>query len=451
MPKHHDVRDPGAPRALLLAPQTARHTDEEHERACRELERLATTLGLEIIGLETQKLPRLIPSTYVGSGRLKEIAELTGGHGRPPRFGSTEEEEDDQPDSTEKPESSKKGVDLVVALDPLGARVLHTLEYALGVEVLDRVGLILEIFERRARTNQARVELEIARLRYELPRLRSTAKRRGRTGGGGGRGGQGNTAAAMSRERIRSRIAQLEGELDRMRQGEQTRKRRRGEVFQVALVGYTNAGKSSLMRGLTGSSVYVQDELFATLGTTARRLDPPSTPDLVVSDTVGFIQDLPHELVSSFHSTLEEANHADLVLHVLDASSSAWSEHLAVTEEALETIGVDHERVQLVFNKCDQLTDEARCALLERHPDAWLTSAHDEDALGELRASILGRQRDTLSEDTLVVPWALGAVRAEIFASAHVVDERHDEDGTLLRVQADPADLERWRTRLTEP
>jgi GTP-binding protein HflX len=449
MPRHHDVRDPGAPRALLLTPQIQTQTDEEHERATEELGRLATTLGLEVVGVETQKLERLSPATYVGSGRLREIAERTGGKGEPPKFGSTPEADvsEDEEEAGDADESAPT-IDLVVTLHALDARLLHTLEYALGVEVLDRVGLILEIFERRARTNQARVELEIARLRYELPRLRRATKKRGRTGGGGGRGERGNTAAAMGRERIRMRIDQLEGELEGMRKGEKTRRSRRERIYQVALVGYTNAGKSSLMRGLTGSGVYVQDELFATLGTTARRLDPPVSPPLVVSDTVGFIQDLPHELVSSFHSTLAEAADADLVLHVLDASSPSWPQHMAVTREALETVGVEADRVQLVFNKCDQLHADQRAELRDAHPDAWQTSAHDEGELGGLRASILGAQREGFSEETLRVPWALGAVRAEIFDAAHVLEERHDEEGSWLRVRADARDLERWRKRL---
>ena len=438
---HHSTRTE-RPRALIVTVQPQLQTDAEHGVACRELERLAHTLGLDVVGTEHQKRTDPSPATYVGSGRLRQIAQLTGGPGTPPSHGDDDEE-------AQAPEAPRAELDppveLVLVQDTLSPRVHRALEHALGVEVLDRTGLILEIFERRARTHEAKLELEIARLHYELPRLRDDTSKRGRRGGGG-RGERGDTVVAMGKERIRARIAQLEDELERRQAAGATRReRRRQQTFQVALVGYTNAGKSSLMRGLTGSEVLIEDQLFATLGTTARQLDPPASPPVVVADTVGFIRELPHELVASFRSTLREAAEADLVLLVMDASDPAWPDHLEVTRETLEAIGVEPRRVRLVFNKRDRLDAEAREAIAEAHPGARLVSAHQRTGLEALREVILEAQRDAMVEAELRVPFVAGALRAEIHDGARVLEERHDERGSILRVCARRADLARWR------
>ncbi len=425
----------GTTRALVLAVQPQLRSDAQHHASCQELEALAKTLGFEVVEVRSQKRTSASRDTYVGAGSLKDLADFLNGPGPDASVTKTWSRSDEAP------------VDLVLVNDTLSPKLQRRLERALDVEVIDRSGVILEIFERRARTRQARLEVEIARLRYELPRLRDDTTKRGRQGGGG-RGEQGDTIVSLGKQRIRMRITTLEAELSGLQTAGHVRKRRRQDVFQVALVGYTNAGKSSLMRGLTGNEVLVEDQLFATLDTTVRQLSPVPSPPVVVADTVGFIQDLPHELVASFRSTLDEAGDADLLLLVLDASDSVWTSHLEVTSETLAELDIDPSRIQLVFNKCDRLDDDERAALLEGHPDAVLTSAHDRDALASLRQMILDVQERGLCEELVGLPHEHGALRAEVHAKARVLSEKHDAWGSVLHVLARPEHLERWHDLL---
>ncbi len=423
-------------RALILAVQPQLRTDAEHEASCQELEALARTLGFDVVEVRSQKRTRLSLDTYVGGGVLERLAQELGGPGVDATFSQTWAREHDCP------------VDIVLVNDALSPKLGRTLERALDVEILDRAAVILEIFERRARTRQARLEVEIARLHYELPRLRDDTTKRGREGGGG-RGERGDKLVALGKRRLRMRITALEAELDALQGASQMRKRGRQEIYQVALVGYTNAGKSSLMRGLTGNDVLVEDQLFATLDTTVRQMSPKTSPAIVVTDTVGFIQDLPHELVASFRSTLEEAQDADLLLLVLDASDPTWSAHLDVTSTTLTELGVDPSRIQIVFNKCDRLSEPERLGLQTGHPRAILTSAHDPRALASLHRSVLEIQERGLCEEFLGLPHGSGALRAEVFAHARVLEERHNLWGTVLRVRASSEHLERWHRQLT--
>lgn len=450
--KMHLIQETRArtPRTLIVTVQPQLRSDAEQESSVSELMRLARTLGLDVVGTQSQKRTTPSPSTYVGPGRLKEIAALTGGPGTIPSYGGSGGEEKDENDVYLN-DIEPLDVDLVLVNDTLGPRLHRALEHAFGKEVLDRTGLILEIFEQRARTREAKLEIEIARLNYELPRLRDSRSMRRREGGGGGRGGQGDTVIALGKERIRERIAQLEAELEMVRRTFRARKKqRKEEVYLVALVGYTNAGKSSLMRGMSGSEVLVEDKLFATLGTTARQLEPPASPPVVLSDTVGFIQDLPHELVASFRSTLEEAADADLILLVLDASDPNWREHLEVTRETLGTIDVDERRVRIVFNKCDALEERARLSLRALWPRAIQTSAHEGEALLALREQILDVQARGLCEEHMLLPYTRGELRAEIFSQARVLEEEHSEWGTRFTLAASEGNLDRWRSMLNE-
>ena len=451
--KMHPIQETRAraPRTLIVTVQPQLRSDAEQESSVSELERLARTLGLDVVGTESQKRTTSSPSTYVGPGRLKEIAALTGGPGTIPSYGGGSGSDEKEDADVYLNDIEPLDVDLVLVNDTLGPRLHRALEHAFGKEVLDRTGLILEIFEQRARTREAKLEIEIARLKYELPRLRDSRALRGREGGGGGRGAQGDTVIALGKERIRSRIAQLETELEMVRRTFRARKKqRKEEVYLVALVGYTNAGKSSLMRGLSGSEVLVEDKLFATLGTTARQLDPPASPPVVLSDTVGFIQDLPHELVASFRSTLEEAADADLILLVLDASDPNWREHLEVTRETLGTIDVDERRVRIVFNKCDALEERARLSLRALWPGAIQTSAHDANELLALREQLLKVQERGLCREHLLLPFTRGELRAEIFSQARVLEEEHSEWGTRFTLAASEGSLDRWRSMLEQ-
>jgi GTP-binding protein HflX len=314
--------------------------------------------------------------------------------------------------------------------------------------VLDRTAVILAIFQRHARSREARLQVEIARLSYLAPRLRESGGGRDRQGGGIGGRGAGESAIELDRRKVRDRIAELRAELAGIERDAGTRRKRRHEHETVALVGYTNAGKSSWMRVLTGSGVLVEDKLFATLDTTVRALHPESVPRILVSDTVGFIKKLPHDLVASFRSTLDEARDCDLLLHVVDASDPAFPAQMEVTRQVLAEIGADQSPRLLVLNKADRLDPETRARLAREWPDAILASAKDPADVARLRERILAAFEGDMEEAELFVPYARQRVVGEAHASARVLAERHDEAGTHLRLRARPEVLARLRAAL---
>jgi GTPase len=315
--------------------------------------------------------------------------------------------------------------------------------------------VILEIFHRHAASRFARAQVEIARLGYMGPRLREAAKQAGpkdraRSGTGGRSGGESH--GELDRRKIRDRIAELQEELDSMileRKTQRARRQERQGLARVALVGYTNAGKSTLMRALTGSEVLVANKLFATLDTTVRALQPETVPRVLVSDTVGFIKNLPHGLVASFKSTLDEALEASLLAHVVDASDPGFERQLAVTEEVLEEIDANDVPRLLVFNKIDRAgkEQELRAALLARHPGCIVMSARREADIAKLHDAIAAFFQRDLVEAELFLPWAAQNLRGEIFSTCKVLEERADGEGALLRVRGSSADVKRLRER----
>jgi GTP-binding protein HflX len=298
--------------------------------------------------------------------------------------------------------------------------------------------------------------VEIVRLGYMAPRLREAAKLAGPQGrqrsGIGGRGA-GESKGELDRRKIRDRIAELQEELAAMdveRKTQRARRQERPGLARVAFVGYTNAGKSTLVRALTGSDVLVADKLFATLDTTVRALHPETVPRILVSDTVGFIKNLPHGLVASFKSTLDEALEASLLAHVIDASDAAFERQLAVTEEVLEEIGAKAVPRILVFNKIDRVGDQAaqdeREALLRlQHPDCIVMSARREGDVLKLREAIRAFFQRRLVETELFLPWSAQQMRGEIFANCEVLDERTIAQGTHMRVRGEPEVVQRLR------
>lgn len=312
----------------------------------------------------------------------------------------------------------------------------RNLERATGVDVLDRTSVILEIFHRHAKTREARLQVEIARLRYLAPRLRESGGGGDRVRGGIGGKGAGESALELDRRRIRDRIAELRHELAAIEGGAKTRRARRGALPTVALVGYTNAGKSSLMRALTGSEVLVADKLFATLDTTVRALAPRTEPAILVSDTVGFIKKLPHDLVASFRSTLEEAAEADLLLHVVDASDAAMADQLAVTREVLHELVPDDQPSLLVLNKIDRVDEAGRAALAERYPGALQLSAKAPGDVAALHQRLVEHFVGAFEEAELEVPWAQHGVLHRLHQHATVLSERHHDTGTTVTVRA---------------
>jgi GTP-binding protein HflX len=324
----------------------------------------------------------------------------------------------------------------------------RNLERATGVDVLDRTSVILEIFHRHARTREARLQVEIARLKYLAPRLREGGGGGDRVRGGVGGKGAGETSLELDRRRIRDRIAELRHELDQIEGGSRTRRERRSDLPTVALVGYTNAGKSSLMRALTSTEVYVADKLFATLDTTVRRLQPPTEPPILITDTVGFIKKLPHDLVASFRSTLDEAGDADLLLLVVDASDAAHADQIAVTREVLREIGADVVPTWILLNKIDRVDPETRAALADRYPTALQLSAKDRSDVVTLHDRLIEQFAGKLEDAELDVPWTAQRLVHQIYERATVLAEEHHDAGTRLTIRAPSRVLAELRAAL---
>jgi GTPase len=452
---------PPRPRAVLLAVQLPDVTDAEFASSLGELGRLAKTLGLDVVGRVTQRRSRLATGAVVGEGKLAELARFTGGSGVVP-IGppiprrradreSAREEPDADDEATAEPTADAvppaERASIVLIDHDVSPSQARNLERATGVEVLDRTAVILAIFQRHARSREARLQVEIARLNYMAPRLRETGGGKDRQSGGIGGRGAGESQIELDRRKLRDRVAELRSELESIERESSTRRKRRGQQNTVALVGYTNSGKSSWMRVLTGSGVLVQDKLFATLDTTVRALQPETVPRVLVSDTVGFIKKLPHDLVASFRSTLDEARDADLLLHLVDASDPAFPAQIAVTLDVLGEIGADATRL-LVLNKIDKVDAATRARLAIEWPDAIQTSAKDPEAVARLRERIVAFfERDTV-ETELVVPYAKQKLVGEAHTSCRVLAESHDEHGTRLRLRARPEVIERLRAAL---
>ena len=302
--------------------------------------------------------------------------------------------------------------------------------------MLDRTSVILSIFQRHARTREARIQVEIARLTYLAPRLREVGAGADRQRGGIGGKGAGESAVELDRRRIRDRIAELRSELAQVQRESDVRRARRverGDTF--ALVGYTNAGKSSWFRMLTGGDVYVADELFATLDTTVRALAPETRPRILVSDTVGFIDRLPHDLVASFRSTLEEARDASLLVHVVDASDPAFRAQLEVTRRVLAEIEADQAPSLLLLNKIDRVDAETREALAAELPDAIQVSARSREDLATVRERIVAFFERDMVEDELFVPYAKSALVHRVHESARVLEELHEDEAPRRRAR----------------
>jgi GTP-binding protein HflX len=448
----------------VVAVQLPDVSDAELDSSIAELERLARTLGLDPVGRITQRRSRLASGIVVGEGKLKELAEWTGGTGVVPAYKKpgrrkAKADEDDEADTEDEvveedgePEaeagdaadaasdapaaSAAPRAEIVLVDHDLTPTQQRNLERATGADVLDRSSVILEIFYRHARTREARLQVEIARLKYLAPRLREGGGGGDRVRGGIGGKGAGETTLELDRRRIRDRIAELRHELAQIEGGSRTRRERRSDLPTVALVGYTNAGKSSLMRALTSTDVYVADKLFATLDTTVRRLQPEAEPPILVSDTVGFIKKLPHDLVASFRSTLDEAGDADLLLHIVDASDAAHADHIAVTREVLREIGADAVPTLIVLNKIDRVDPAGRAALARRYPTALQLSAKDPADVAALRDRLIEQFAGKLEDAELDVPWAAQRIVHAAHERATVLAEHHHDAGTRLTIRA---------------
>ena len=451
-------------RAVVAAVHLPEVSEAEFQASLSELRQLAKTLGFQVVGTFTQQRDKFDSGAYLGSGKRQELR----------RFVRNESESESdresgavsthrEPEATESTEAAAdadtRSAEVILVDHEISPSQARNLEKETGCEVMDRTMVILEIFHRHARSRAARAQVEIVRLSYMAPRLREAAKLAGPQGrqrsGVGGRGA-GESRGELDRRKIRERIAELQKELaaiDTERRTQRERRQERHGLKRVALVGYTNAGKSTLMRALTGSEVLVADKLFATLDTTVRALRPDSVPRVLVSDTVGFIKNLPHGLVASFKSTLDEALEASLLVHVIDATDPGLESQREVTEDVLAEIGAQTIPRILVFNKIDRIGGEVaererEAALRTRHPDCIVMSAKRESDVAKLRAAIVAYFQGSLVEAELFLPWAAQQLRGDIFSTCEVLDEHADSEGTLLRVRGDLEAINRLREQI---
>jgi len=460
-------------KAVLVAVQLPQVTNEENEASLQELARLVATLGYQVIGQMTQKRSSQNSAGVLGDGRLKTLAEWTGGTGvvasmvvhkkskaalkfaknLPPEEVEDDESEDLESEEREEnqdfSEAPKEKADIVIFDCDLSPSQLRNLESATGVTVLDRTGVIIEIFSRHARTKSARLQVEIARLTYVAPRLRETGGGEDRQGGGVGGKGAGESKLELDRRHIRDRIKELKNELSSIENEHLVRRSRRSQEISVALVGYTNAGKSSLMRAMTGSEVLVADKLFATLDTTVRPIVPETRPKILLSDTVGFIKKLPHDLVASFKSTLDEALNASLLLFVVDSSDPVFRSQLEVTQKVLSEVGADEIPRLLVLNKRDRLKSEQIQALKAEYPEAVFLSTRDPKDLKDFREKLMTFFEADMKEEDLFIPFATKGAIGEIRNKMRVLSESYNENGVTLKVRSTEENLTRIKKKFS--
>ena len=395
-------------------------TAEEAERSLRELAALAETAGALVLDGVIQRRDRPDPATYIGSGKARELRELV----------------------------VSTGADTVICDGELSPGQLRHLEDVVKVKVVDRTWLILDIFAQHARSRAGRAQVSLAQMQYLLPRLRGWGEslsrqaggRAGGATGGVGTRGPGETKIETDRRRIRDQMTVLRRqlkEMERVRRTQRTSRERAGTPA-VALAGYTNAGKSSLLNRLTGAGVLVEDALFATLDPTVRRLDLPSGRHCTVADTVGFVRHLPHHLIEAFRSTLEEVTDADLVVHVVDGSDPHPEDQLSAVREVLSEIGAGNLPELVVINKAD-IADPLQIATLRRRePDALVVSAHSGEGIEELLQRLDARLPRPEIEVDVIVPYDRGDLVAAAHADGEVLSEEHLPEGTRLRARVRP-------------
>ncbi len=384
-----------------------KHVIEEH---LDEMELLADTAGAEVVGRVTQRLNKVNPAYFVGKGKAEQIMG----------------------------QAKELDVSLVIFDEDLSpAQTKNFQSLSKNIKVIDRSALILDIFQKHAQTKEAKTQVELAHLQYLLPRLtRMWTHLERQMGGIGTRAGAGETQIEVDRRLIGLRIAKLKKELVKIEKERETQSRRRKDQFRVALVGYTNAGKSTLMNAITGADVYVRDQLFATLDTTIRSAMINGDHEILLSDTVGFIRKLPHHLVASFKSTLQEVLEADLILIVLDASSPQIAEHFDTIKEVLKELGADENSSLIVLNKIDAVEENGSITYLkQKFPDGILISAKDHLRIDTLLNSI----KDIIDQGFTTVEVHFSFEQAKEIADAQsgvtVLEREYNEDGVKLKIR----------------
>jgi GTPase len=408
---------------VVLVGVWAEGTITDAENSLTELAALAETAGSLVLEGVIQRRGRPDPATYIGRGKVEELGSVV----------------------------DASGADTVICDGELSPSQLRNLEQRTKVKVIDRTALILDIFAQHAKSKEGKAQVELAQLEYLLPRLRGWGEALSRQTGGSGRGGgagggvglrgPGETKLETDRRRIRTRIARLRREIKGMRTVRQTMRasRARNSIPAIAIAGYTNAGKSSLLNRLTGAGVLVEDALFATLDPTTRRAETPDGRVYTLSDTVGFVRHLPHQIIEAFRSTLEEVAEADLVVHVVDGAHPDPEEQVRAVREVLAEVGADALPELLAVNKVDAADEETLLRLTRTWPEAIFVSARTGRGIGDLRAAIEARLPVPAVELWVVVPYDRGELVARIHRRGEVLSASHTDRGTELHVRVDQA------------
>lgn len=407
-------------RAILIGMEWGRNDSLwTVDDSLEELKQLADTAGATVIKKFIQKRPKPDPAFFIGRGKVQELALY----------------------------AQQENIDLFIFDDELSPAQQRNIESVMGIRILDRTALILDIFAQRARTNEGKLQVELAQLQYTLPRIMGKGLMLSRLGGGIGTRGPGETKLEVDRRRIRDRIAFIKDQIEKVKavRSLHRSKRKKNNVFEVSLVGYTNAGKSTLLNTLTNSDIYAKDQLFATLDPTTRQLTLPNKQEIIITDTVGFIQRLPHQLIAAFRSTLEVVTEADLLVHVIDVSHELYKEQAAAVHEVLKEIGAETKPVITVYNKIDKLPPDSKLAdRLALEEDTVCISAAKKLNLETLQQMIESHLKSKAVEVTLCIPYAETAKAAQLHETANVLEQEYTENGAVMKVILPVEDLEAY-------
>lgn len=407
-------------RAILIGMEWGRNDSLwTVDDSLEELKQLADTAGATVIKKFIQKRPKPDPAFFIGRGKVQELALY----------------------------AQQENIDLCIFDDELSPAQQRNIESVMGIRILDRTALILDIFAQRARTNEGKLQVELAQLQYTLPRIMGKGLMLSRLGGGIGTRGPGETKLEVDRRRIRERIAFIKDQIEKVKavRSLHRSKRKKNNVFEVSLVGYTNAGKSTLLNTLTNSDIYAKDQLFATLDPTTRQLTLPNKQEIIITDTVGFIQRLPHQLIAAFRSTLEVVTEADLLVHVIDVSHELYKEQAAAVHEVLKEIGAETKPVITVYNKIDKLPPDSKLAdRLALEEDTVCISAAKKLNLETLQQMIETHLKSKAVEVTLCIPYAETAKAAQLHETANVLEQEYTENGAVMKVILPVEDLEAY-------
>ena len=413
MPELYDTRAPNPPsRAILIGIKLRDNLMHETEESLQELHQLAETAGIEVVyeSIQSRNMPK--PTYFIGEGKVEEL----------------------------KPLVEELDADAIIFDEELSPAQNRNLERALEVATIDRTGLILQVFAQRALTREARLQVALAQLEYALPRLTRmwTHLSRLATGGGGGRHlrGPGETQLEMDRRWVRRNIGHVRKALESVEKQRHTQRRNRSEKIKVSLVGYTNAGKSTLFNALTGETVLAEDKLFATLDSTTRKLDLPQKQQILLSDTVGFIKKLPHQLVAAFKATLEEVLEADLLLHVIDVSHPEAEAQIAAVNVVLEELDATDLPMFMVFNKIDRLKSDEELHILQcQYPDALPISAQRGDGIPALIDALAQRFAERGTDLSLCIPYTEGKVLGLLHKHGIVLDTEYAAEAVHVKAR----------------